>query len=107
MISHLGVPVNRSGYAAIHSPADVPHVVAHDAARNDNRNAWNCGPNSSYVRVSQAILEDIVSLASFVGYFLFFWRLYASNNHFLAAKILDLFLGFKARTFANCQHGND
>ena len=91
---------------AVNAAADVPDIFAHDAARHDDGDARDGGFDAFNVGVGQAVLQD-VALAAFVGDFLFFGRLDAAEDDVLAAEVLDLFLRFKARAFANGEHGDD
>src|SRR5439155_19413054 len=50
---------------------------------------------------------NAVAFSNFVVYVLFFGRLNAAEDDVLDAEFLDLFLRFKARAFANGEHGDD
>src|SRR5262245_10231863 len=106
MIAHLGIPRDCAHNFAIHAAADVPDVFAHDAAGHDDRDARDGGFDAFNVGVGQAVLED-ETLAASIGDLLFFGRLDAAEDDVLAAEVFDLFLRFKARPFANGEHGDD
>src|ERR1041384_1997873 len=106
MISHFRIPGNSAIDFAIHSAADVPNIIPHDAARNDHSYTWNRGADSLNIGVSQTILQD-VTLVRALSYFLLFGRFNAAQNDILTAQIFNLFLRFETCSFTNCEHRND
>src|SRR2546425_1310035 len=106
MVAHLRVPGDGPHDLTIDPAADVPDVLAHDAAGHDDGHAWNGGLDALDVGVSEAVLQN-VALAAFVGNFLFLGWFDAAEDDVLAAEVFDQFLRFEACAFANRQHRDD
>src|SRR5256884_3755681 len=106
VIAHLRIPGDGAHDFGVRPPADVPDVFAHDAARDDDGDAGDGGPDALDVEVGQAVLQH-VALAAFLRNFLFLRRFDAAENDVLAAEGFDLFLGCVTRAFANREHRDD
>src|SRR6266704_3950726 len=103
LIAKFGIPGDSTDDIAIHPPADVPHVIANVARRQNHRDARNRCANALYVSVSDSVLQYI-ALTAFIRDLLFFGRFDAANDNILAAKVFYMFLSFVARAFSNGQH---
>ncbi len=105
VVAHLRIPRHGAHDVAIHPAADVPDIITHDAARHQDGDARDGGPDALNVLVGQAVLQNI-ALAALFRDLLFFRRLDAAENDVLAAQVLDLLLRLEAGPLANRQHGD-
>src|SRR5215510_3190039 len=64
MVPHLGIPGHRADNFAVHAAADVPDVIPDVTSRQHDGDSRNRGPDALYVRISDAVLEN-VTLVSF------------------------------------------
>jgi hypothetical protein len=106
LVAHGGEPRDRGQHIAVHAPADVPRVLAHDALGHEDGDARDGELDAANVGVGEAVFEDI-TLAALVGDLLFLRGFDALEDDVLAAEVLDLFLSLVAGAFADGEHGDD
>jgi len=65
VVAHLRIPRHGADDIGIHPAADVPDILMHDTARDQDADAGDGGPDAPDVGVRQAVLQHVALTALF------------------------------------------